>query len=332
MILRLGQLFLIAIFITACEAPLVLTGVEEAKASTIHRTDRIQAAASKADSILVVGIGFILNSSDTGKTWSRTSPKSFPAFIGAAICPNKLQVAVSAEKTLWSSLDNGKTWQSQKLDTEEAPQHISCSPDNKIWIANSYSTLLSSSDNGQSWHKTEFEEDLFFTYLQFFDALNGVLIGEFGTVYSTVDGGLNWLQKEQPIPNDFYPMAASFLNINNGWVAGSSGVILHTTDGGSTWTKERTGSEAPLYGLSASSLGVYATGDFGTFLERQEAANGTATWLTSDAVSARFYLRAITPINDNKMLIGGGAGTLKVLVNNGNEQLVAVNSQNEASQ
>jgi len=318
---------LICLTLASCEAPLVLDGVEQARKQAIHRTDRIQAAASLGDDVLLAGIGFILNSSDGAKTWKREQPEDMPSFIGAAICPNGLQAAVSAEKQVWISSDNGEVWQANNLGTEEAPQFISCGPNNKLWVAASFSTLLSSIDQGETWQQTTFDEDLIFTYVKFFDQHNGVIVGEFGSVYTTEDGGENWLLKEEHVPNEFFPLAVSFLDRQHGWIGGSSGVIFYTEDGGDSWEKEQTGSIAPIYGLSASELGVYAVGDFGTLLERRAVNNSVPTWHRSTAVSTRFYLRAIAPLGEDKVILGGGAGTLQSLINDGSGKLVVVNEK-----
>jgi photosystem II stability/assembly factor-like uncharacterized protein len=311
----------------ACEAPLVLDGVEQSKKQPIHRTDRIQTAATSGDDVVIAGIGFILNSNDAGKTWKRTQPEGLPAFLSATICPDNTQVLVTAEKQAWVSSDKGKTWQANDLLTEEAPQYLSCSPDNTLWVAASFSTILNSADQGKTWQQTTFDEDLIFTYVNFFDGQHGVAVGEFGAVYSTEDGGENWLQKEEPIPNEFFPLAVSFADSQHGWVGGSSGVIFHTADGGDTWVKEETATDAPIYGLLASPLGVYATGGFGTFLERSVTSDGVATWARSSAVAARFYLRAIAPLGDKQVILGGGAGTLQTLIDDGSGQLAIANTQ-----
>jgi len=305
----------------ACEAPLVLEGVEESKKEAIHRTDRIQAAAALEDNIVVAGIGFILNSNDMGKTWQRTQPVGLPSFIGAAICPNKTQVLVSAEKQAWVSLDGGQTWQANDLLTEEAPQYLSCAIDNRLWVAASFSTILNSIDQGKSWQQTTFDEDLIITYVNFFDAQTGVAVGEFGSVFSTEDGGINWIQKEEPIPNDFFPLAVSFSDKQHGWVGGSSGVIFHSDDGGTSWVREETDTDAPIYGLSASKQGVYAVGGVGTFLERKLTPDGIVKWQRSTAVETRFYLRAIARLDGKGIMIGGGAGTLKALVDDGSGRM-----------
>lgn len=318
-------MLLISFILAACEAPLVLDGVEKSKKEAIHRTDRIQAVAALDDNIVVAGIGFILNSNDMGKTWQRTQPEGLPAFISASICPDKTQVVVSAEKQAWVSIDNGKTWQANNLDTEEAPQHITCGPNNRLWVAASFSTLLNSTDQGATWQQSTFDEDLIFTYIKFFDDKNGIAVGEFGSVYSTEDGGENWLPKEEYIPNAFFPLAVSFEDSQHGWVGGSSGVIFHTADGGATWNKEDTGTDAPIYGLSAGPLGVYAAGGFGTFLVRQSDVGGVTKWKRSSSVATRFYLRAIAPLGNNKIILGGGAGTLQVLINDGSGQLSITN-------
>ena len=52
-----------------------------------------------------------------------------------------------------------------------------------------------------------------------------------------------------------------------------------------------------------------------------------ANWSRSTAVSTRFYLRAITPLGTNKLILGGGAGTLQALIDDGSGQLVAANTK-----
>ena len=321
---RVAWVLLCWVLLAACEAPLVLDGVAEESTNPIRRTDRIQSAASLGEEAVVVGVGFILNSSDSGASWKRTTPKGLPTFIGVALCPDKTQVAVSAEKQAWVSTDSGQSWQIHDLGTDESPQYISCGSDNRLWLAASFSTLLNSADQGKTWQQTSLDEDLIFTYVNFFDPLNGLAIGEFGSVYKTQDGGDNWLANEQVIADEFYPMAVSFLDSQTGWVGGSSGVIFHTSDGGVSWAKEETGSEAPIFGLLANASGVYAVGGFGTFLERQLTSDGVIKWLRSSAVSTRFYLRALASLSGNKILLGGGAGTLQSLIHNGSGQLVAI--------
>ena len=311
--------------LAGCEAPLVLDDVEQARKQAIHRTDRIQAAASLGDKVLLAGIGFILNSNDRASTWKRTQPVQMPSFIGAAICPNGLQAAVSAEKQVWISIDNGEAWQINDLNTDEAPQFISCGPNNKLWVAASFSTLFSSEDGGEKWKEKTFDEDLIFTYIKFFDQQNGVIVGEFGSVYTTEDGGETWMLKEQRVPNEFFPLAVSYLDRQHGWIGGSNGVIFHTDDGGNTWEKEQTGSMAPIYGLSASALGVYAVGDFGTFLERRSVNNEVAKWGRSTLFETRSYLRALAPLGNDGIVLAGGAGTLQVLRKDSSGKLVVVN-------
>ena len=72
-------------------------------------------------------------------------------------------------------------------------------------------------------------------------------------------------------------------------------------------------------------MGVYAAGGFGTFLERQSEVDGVAAWKRSSAVTTRFYLRAIAPLGDNKVILGGGAGTLQAMIDDGSGQLVIAN-------
>lgn len=69
----------------------------------------------------------------------------------------------------------------------------------------------------------------------------GWVIGAFGVIYKTIDGGLNWTAQSSGTNHNLYSL--SFINDSTGWIVGSLGtapnpitaVILKTTDGGLTW-------------------------------------------------------------------------------------------------
>jgi photosystem II stability/assembly factor-like uncharacterized protein len=73
----------------------------------------------------------------------------------------------------------------------------------------------------------------------FLDSLTGWVVGGYGTILHTTDGGVNW--NRLSVPSTAYLEAATFADANRGWAVGfdalpARGVILRTTNGGATWT------------------------------------------------------------------------------------------------
>ena len=312
----LSKLFIVRIFIllqvllcTACEAPLNLEGIQAQAAQPILRFDHYQAASTNDNSVVVVGsAGVVVTSIDNGETWTRQILSGYPPLIDITACTDGSYVILDFNHHIWVSTDNAKTWNKKPIDSSEVPQAISCDPNNQIWVVASFSTFLSSPDKGETWETQSLDEDLMLTSLQFMDESIAFASGEFGTILKSSDGGKTWDYME-PLPGEFYPQATYFKDVENGWVVGLRGKILHTSDGGNSWQIQPTEIDAPLYGIKASDSALFAVGDSGVVLEY---VNGQWQQLTHD-FPIRFYLRAILPLNDNAILLAGGAGALHKL-------------------
>ncbi|MBE9548800.1 MAG: hypothetical protein IMF09_05275 [Proteobacteria bacterium] len=303
---------LTAVLLSACESPLVLERVVEQRQQSLQRTDLFQAATAN-DNVLVTvgGYGVIVVSTDGGNNWVRQQLDSQPTLIDATTCPDGTLAALAIEGQVWVSDDNGNNWISHSLESIEVPQSLTCDPVNRLHVVASFSTIMMSPDHGGSWKTFSFDEDMIFTNIQFFDTTHGLVVGEFGSMVKTFDGGQTW-EMAEPMPDEFYPMASLFLDMNTGWVAGLNGTVFHTTDGGGSWIKQDSETNAPLYRLVKSSSSIYVVGDFGTLLEYQAEEEGR--WVKSAIdVGTRSYLRATRAMPDGRLLLGGGAGVLKLV-------------------
>lgn len=297
------------LFFTACEAPLNLEGIQTQVDQPILRFDHYQAASSNGNSVVVVGsAGVVVTSIDNGETWSRQILSGNPPLIDVTACADGSYAILDFNRHIWVSTDNAKIWNKKPIDSSEVPQAISCDPNNQIWVVASFSTFLSSPDQGETWETQSLDEDLMLTSLQFMDETIAFASGEFGTILKSSDGGKTWDYME-PLPGEFYPQASYFKDAETGWVVGLRGKILHTSDGGNSWQIQPTDIDAPLYGIKASDSALFAVGDSGVVLEY---VNGQWQQLTHD-FPIRFYLRAILPLNDNAILMAGGAGALHKL-------------------
>ena len=116
------------------------------------------------------------------------------------------------------------------------------------------------------------------------DGKTGWVVGAFGAVFKTTDGGKTWTPQKTPTLD--YLFGVDFASPTHGVVVGKSGVILTTDDGGNTWTKEKSPTDRNLFSVMfASPQHVWAVGDWGAVIESKD---GGKTWtdrsLTDDVV------------------------------------------------
>jgi len=312
--MRINFVFLTAIVLFGCEAPLMLDGVESSKKSPILRTDIFLAATHSAEKYIIVGAeGIILTAVSGTSEWQRTQVEGKPTFIDVTRCDQGVIAALTMEGLVWTSTDQAQTWSPHQIGTPEIPQAITCNKKGVIWVVGSFSTIFSSSDAGVNWVSHSLEEDMILSTVQFLDENKGVITGEFGTVLLTQDGGETW-DFGEPIPNEFFPITSVFKDDQNGWVAGLNGIIFSTVDGAASWQQEKTAINAPLYGMTIINDEIIAVGDYGSIIHKNINNNIKNDWQPLDMpTKSRFFFRVVHPINNSKIIIAGGAGTLDVV-------------------
>ena len=296
------------IFLTGCEAPLNLEGVDKELEKQVRRTDQFQGIAVNDTALVAVGAdGLVLTSPLNGLNWQRHEVSGAPAFVDVAVCPDQSFVALSMDQQVWSSRDNGQSWTASKLPTPEDVLDLTCAPDNSIWVVGSFSTVLNSADQGKTWSENTLNEDAMLTGIQFLDNSTVLVTGEFGLVARSDDGGQNWNVPEY-IPNDFYTQSAHFPSVEQGWVAGLSGQIMYTEDGGMTWTQQVTPTESPLYGFYQAGDRLFAYGDHATVLEYTGS-----DWKRIPNPKMPVYIRDAVQLKSGELLMAGGFGSLYTL-------------------
>ena len=299
----------VVLALAACEAPLNLEQVDAEGAKPLRRYDMLQAAAHSGDQVVVVSsVGAVVVSADGGSNWERIELPDRPSLIDVTACETGDFFALDSQRRVWRRPAGQGEWQSSHLDTPEATLSIYCAPNGRVWVSASFGTLYWSDSSLAQWHEFSLYEDLQFTAVRFVDELNGFAVGEFGTVMVSSDGGDNWEARE-PIPNEFYPMAADFLDAQHGWVGGLDGVIWHTADGGESWQRQETVTTAPIYNIHANGHGVFAVGGSAKLVELKGD-----TWHSFEGgPEVLAYMRGLDTLANGSLLIAGGGGTLAVI-------------------
>jgi len=145
--------------------------------------------------------------------------------------------------------------------------------------------------------------------LVFLDDMQGIAVGEKGTLLRTVDAGKVWLRVDVPTRGDI--LALDFLDRERGVAVGENGVILLTMDGGATWaiseTKYSTRFNAVDY-VSEKSLFIVGGRDQVLFSD-----DGSTSWSSID-IPELSYPSGISFIDSSTgFIVGSDGGIYKTL-------------------
>lgn len=123
--------------------------------------------------------------------------------------------------------------------------------------------------------------------IQFIDASNGWVIGEFGTIQHSSDGGNTWeVQcRGEDLWEDLKLNALYFTDLENGWVVGThnmngdKGIILHTSDGGINWESQSSDNYPGSFNdvKFLNELNGWVAGDVGHILQTND---GGLNWIS----------------------------------------------------
>lgn len=264
--------------------------------------------------------GTILKSSDGGKTWTPQGTAAgkaifmtdecratggdpdatdesdkcplAPLFAVDAIDENHA-VAIGDRSTITMTTDGGATWNTSTLRP-----------------------VVEESDDLDPNAGIAFEDPVLYD-VQFLDTQTGFVVGEFGKILKTTDGGKTWHDKQASLVGEEYfdimelPtfFDVDFRSETEGYVAGLEGRVAKTTDGGETWAWVEHGVEeydAPFYSIDLLPGGaVWGVGGSG-----QAIHAGAGGELGKGNLGTRVtnWIRDVEFLDDNTGWMVGGFG------------------------
>lgn len=239
----------VSLGLSACHSEQAPDAVASEQAKPFHRFDHLQSVTNSNGRLVAVGaFGVVLQSTDQGKSWTRTELPGAPGLIKVAVCGDGSFEALDFDGGVWRSGPDGAAWAQSKTPATDATLDLTCTADNRIWVVGARGAIFLSADQGKSWQDKSLAEDIQLLNVQFPAIGSGIITGEFGRVLVTGDNGASWTQAGT-LGQDFYPQGQDFTDAKHGVVVGLSGAVLQTADGGQTWTRTKAPTEAPLYGV-----------------------------------------------------------------------------------
>lgn len=270
--------------------------------------------------------GRIFYTTDGGKTLERLDAGTTRAFLSIACFPDKSLVLTGKSGIIYRSPNGGRTFEAQPSGVERNLVSVAFG-DQRIGLAvGDAGTILRTQDGGSTWQKIPVPDDIPLpeevadvverSDILFYDVTfptpdRAWIVGEFGVILASTDGGLTWTAQKNPVQSTLFGVA--FADGDNGWAVGMSAVMLRTRDGGATWARvdipKRPGFSLSLYTVAVRGHNAWAIGDSGFLLA---SSDGGETWKLVDVPIqlAATWLRGLSLTADGHGMITGADGLL----------------------
>jgi len=315
---------------------------------TIYPTDRFYdvQAVSKDRAVVVGYAGKMLETRDAGRNWTVLQSGTDVALYGVRMVDDNHGWVVGQDGLILVTSDGGKTWSKQESNAtfEEGDGtvkraylfNIDAVDAQNAWAVGDRSMLVSTSDGGQTWRarKVPMEGDLsggqslaaadpIFYDVKFLDSKNGWIVGEFGKILRTQDGGETWKEQTKSLleGTEFFDLldlptlfGLDAVTNEKAVAAGLEAHIARTSDGGAKWGYDKVeGGEVklvdPLYDAVEFENGTgWAVGAAGQVVRTDP---GSQVWTRADiGQDVLTWLRAVSFSDPQHGWMVGGFGLI----------------------
>lgn len=265
--------------------------------------------------------GLILHTKDGGKSWKEQGSRTYKALTAASFADDRHGFVVGSGGSILATTDGGLSWRAQNYGTKDHLLGVQAVGPTRAYVAGSFGTMLSTSDGGVRWRKHEvpwekliprliketgyMEPNL--NALHFISPDIGWVVGEFGLILHTRDGGQSWISQRygSDLPQLY---AVKFLTDNTGWALGQGGVLLRTPNGGKSWESIELGMKKHLYSMSLEGERGVIVGD-GIVLT---TIDGGSSWKRIGPIPENLWLGGVA-MKSRQAIAVGQAGTIRLI-------------------
>ena len=237
-------------------------------------------------------LGRIYHTTDAGKSFHQVDTGTKQAFLSVACLPGGGIVAVGQYGLALRSRDKGATWSAMTSGTKRNLLSVKFANDQVGVAVGDFGTIMRTADGGDTWSQVSIPDplplpediaeiinpgDILLYDIAFANPQRAWIVGEFGIVLTSADGGATWTAQQSGIETTLF--GVTFTDEKNGWATGLEQTMLHTADGGATWEKQkvqgRSGFVLSLFDVVVSGQNGWAIGDSGFLLH---SSNGGQSW------------------------------------------------------
>lgn len=291
------------------------------KISTPHDDLFAVDGRQSGNKVAVGKFGLIFSTQDGGKTWQRRPSGTAKALAAVSFADPGHGVIVGSGGTVLASNDGGGTWRPLSSGTKDQLLSVHALSTARAFAVGAFGTVLSTSDGGQAWSKHELKWDSLIErmikeggYIEpnlnavyFSSPQNGWIVGEFGLVLHTKDGGKSWVSQRygSDLPQLY---AVEFLDDRRGWALGQAGSLIETRDGGQRWSPVALETKRDLYDMSLEGERGMIVGDSVVLVSR----DGGSSWKSRSSTPEDGWLSGVA-LKSNEAIAVGAAGRMQLL-------------------
>ena len=263
--------------------------------------------AASGNRVIAVGErGHVLVSENGGSKWTQARIPTRSMLTGIAMVDQRRIWSVGHDAVVLHSSDGGSEWVVQHL----APEWES--PLLDVWFADAnhgiavgtYGLLLETHDGGERWERRTLNQEKPHLYAVTEDRDHTLyIVGEFGSVFRSRDGGRSWTAASSPYGGTFFGALA--LSDGALLVFGLRGNLYRSEDGGQAWRRLETGTTASLMdGQERADGTVVIVGLSGTVLVSKDGGRKFDLANRKERVA----LVAIAPLSGGGLVTVGDGG------------------------
>lgn len=316
---------------------------------TIYLTDRFyDVEALSPEKAIVVGYGGkIVMTDNGGMSWTGIESGTEEALYGIELVDDSTGWVVGQDGLVMRTEDGGKTWAKQESNATFTEKEGAVRPaylfnvaaldKDHAWAVGDRSILASTTDGGKTWRSRKVEvaqddmtggvslaaADPIFYDVRFADPQRGWIVGEFGKILGTTDGGETWQEQTKTLleGTEFFDVldlpTLYGLYVRNDQVALAAGLEAHiasTANAGARWQYDKIDAGKvplldPLFDVIETKDGTgWAVGAAGEVVRRDP---GQPTWQrASIGQDVLTWIRAVDFFDDKNGWMVGGFGLI----------------------
>lgn len=247
--------------------------------------------ATPRDAWMVGELGRIFHTADGGATWERQDAGTKRPFLTASCVDAETAWIAGKEGIVYGTTDGGATWVPAVTGSNRHLFALRFLTRDRGHGAGDFGTMIHTEDAGKTWSvrrvppEVKLPTSAFDTGVDPGDvnlyaiANTGPdrlwVVGEFGTIMASEDGGRTLRQQHAPVETTLF--GVHFADAQRGWAVGIDAVILRTEDGGETWMMQTPPVvQRSFYDVLVEGERGWIVGDSGTVLQ---STDGGATWV-----------------------------------------------------
>ena len=241
--------------------------------------------------VAVGNFGLILETVDSGATWTKTDRVTEEGLLGIATAGDR-QIIVGQGGVVLTRVGDAK-WEVVENDIGLRLLNVDIHESGLAVAVGEFGAIRRSRDNGKTWDEITMDWNLYndegyephLYDVKIRDANTVVITGEFGLVLWSEDGGDTFLARHQG-DESIFALHLDSDGTGSSYAVGQDGEVLRSQDAGQTWVKIDAGSSANLLGVWSGQGEVVIVGirellrssDDGETWKRSEDLKVLRTW------------------------------------------------------